>query len=110
MAILARTREHYTVTRGGVLGGGVGLVMTHTAPTVAAMSVSHRRGRGKPSLGGGHSHGDTSHLKKVEIKSEQTKSTSNTQEFNTTLLVTASGFCSNNLQINSQDMKRLEAL
>ena len=83
MAILARTREHYTVTRGGVLGGGVGLVMTHTAPTVAAMSVSHRRGRGKPSLGGGHSHGDTSHLKKVKIKfgleQRQTKSTSNTQ-------------------------------
>jgi len=62
MAILTRAREHNTVTRVGVLGGGVGLVMTHAASTVAAMSVSHRRGRGKPSLGGGHSHGDTSHL------------------------------------------------
>lgn len=62
MAVLARAREHYTVTRVGVLGGGVGLVMTHTASTVAAMSVSHRRGGGKPTLRGGHSHGDTSHL------------------------------------------------
>jgi len=62
MTILTRTREHYTVTRVGVLGGGVGLMMTHTASTVAAMSVSHRRGRGKPSLRGGHPHGDTSHL------------------------------------------------
>lgn len=62
MPILARSREHNTVTRGGVLGGRVGLVMTHTAPTVATMSVSHRRGGGKPSLGGGQSHGDTSHL------------------------------------------------
>ena len=72
MAILARTREHYTVTRGGVLGGGVGLVMTHTAPTVAAMSVSHRRGGGKPSLGGGHSHGNTSHLQKRNNKQIET--------------------------------------
>jgi len=62
MAILTRTREHYTMTRGGVLGGGVGLMMTHTASIVAAMSVSHRRSRGEPSLGGGHSHGNTSHL------------------------------------------------
>lgn len=62
MAILARAREYYTVTRVRVLGGGVGLVMTHSASTVAAMSVSHRGGRGEPALRGGHSHGDTSHL------------------------------------------------
>jgi len=62
MTILTRTREHNTVTRVGVLGGGVGLMMTHTASAVAAMSVSHRRGRGKPSLRGGQPHGDTSHL------------------------------------------------
>ena len=63
MTILTRTREHNTVTRVGVLGGGVGLMMTHTASTVAAMSVSHRRGRGKSSLRGGQPHGDTSHLR-----------------------------------------------
>jgi len=62
MAILPGTREHHTVTRVWVLGGGVGLMMTHTASIVAAMSVSHRRGRGKPSLRGGQPHGDTSHL------------------------------------------------
>ena len=43
--------------------------MTHTAPTVATMSVSHRRGGGKPSLGGGQSHGDTSHLNHFGISS-----------------------------------------
>lgn len=62
MTILTRTREYNTMTRVRVLGGGVGLVMTHSASTVAAMSVSHRGGRGEPALGGGHSHGDTSHL------------------------------------------------
>lgn len=52
MAILARAREYYTMTRVRVLGGGVGLwlVMTHSASTVAAMSVTHRGGRGEPAL------------------------------------------------------------
>merc|ERR1719233_2863847 len=59
---LTMTGEHDTVTRVGVLGGGVGLMMTHTASTVAPMSVSHRRGRGKSPLRGGQPHGDTSHL------------------------------------------------
>jgi len=62
MTILARTGEYNTMTRVRVLGGGVGRVMTHSASIVVAMSVSHRRGRGEPALGGGHSHGDTSHL------------------------------------------------